>query len=223
MHPPRDEAALLDRARALADRTLGWIAARVGVTVPPDLRKDKGWVGTLLETALGATGGSAAQRDFPALGIELKSIPLNDAGQPRESTFVCTAPLGPELLVDWDQSWLRAKLTRVLWVPIHGTGPPGERQVGAAVLWSPSPAQEAVLQADWEELSDLLGLGHFDQLDARWGQALQVRPKAADSHARTWALDANAQWVQVNPRGFYLRKSFTHSVLTAARNAPPPR
>jgi len=192
---------------------MAWIAERVAVAVPPDLRREKGWVGTLLETALGATGGSAAQRDFPELGVELKTIPVAEDGRPRESTFVCTAPLGEELLVDWPRSWLRAKLARVLWVPIHGAGPPGERTVGTAVLWTPTAAQESVLQADWEELSDLLGLGHFDQLDARWGQALQVRPKAADSHARTWALDADAQWVQVNPRGFYLRTSFTRDIL----------
>jgi DNA mismatch repair protein MutH len=198
----------------LEGRTLGWIAERLNLTAPPDLRRDKGWVGTLLETALGATGGSTAQRDFPYLGVELKSIPISGAGRPRESTFVCTAPLGPELLTDWEQSWLRAKLARVLWVPIgEPHQPPSARVVGAAVLWSPTPTQEGVLRADWEELSDLLGLGHFDTLDARWGQALQIRPKAADSHARTWALDADAQWVQVNPRGFYLRKSFTQQIL----------
>jgi DNA mismatch repair protein MutH len=146
--------------------------------------------------------------------VELKTVPVDDAGRPRESTFVCTAPLGPELLVAWDASWLRAKLSRVLWLPVRGSGPPGTRVVGDGLLWSPTSEQEAVLRADWEELCDLLGLGHFDALDARWGQALQVRPKAADSHARTWALDADAQWVQVNPRGFYLRSSFTAGLLS---------
>jgi len=219
--PPGNIAELMDRVESLAGRQLGWIAERVNVTAPPDLRRDKGWMGSLLETALGATGGSAAQRDFPDLGVELKSIPVSDAGRPRESTFVCTAPLGPELLMDWDQSWLRAKLAHVLWVPILGGAhrPPGARVVGDALLWSPTPAQESVLRADWDELSDLLGLGHFETLDARWGQALQVRPKAADSHARTWALDADAQWVQVNPRGFYLRKSFTEEILAAGGRA----
>ncbi len=216
--PPSTTAELIERVRSLAGRPLGWIAERLNVTAPPDLRRDKGWMGTLLENALGATGGSAAQRDFPELGVELKSIPVTDAGRPRESTFVCTAPLGHELLVDWDQSWLRAKLARVLWVPILGDvhQSPSARVVGTAVLWSPTPTQEGVLRADWEELSDLLGLGHFETLNARWGQALQVRPKAADSHARTWALDADAQWVQVNPRGFYLRKSFTQEILKKA-------
>ncbi len=216
--PPGNTAELLERVKSLEGRPLGWIAARLNITAPPDLRRDKGWVGTLLEAALGATGGSLAQPDFPDLGVELKSIPMTDAGRPRESTFVCTAPLNQELLTDWEQSWLRAKLAQVLWVPIGGSGAPASRVVGTAVLWSPTAAQEAVLRADWEELSDLLGLGHFETLDGRWGQALQVRPKAADSRARTWALDADAQWVQVNPRGFYLRKSFTQELLKKVTN-----
>ncbi|MFH2009331.1 MAG: DNA mismatch repair endonuclease MutH [bacterium] len=216
MRAPRNEAELLERAHALQGRALAWIAERLDAAVPADLRRDKGWVGTLLESALGATGGAAARRDFPELGIELKTIPVDGGGRPRESTFVCVASLDSELLRPWRESWLCAKLARVLWIPVIGGGPPGERRVGTAVLWSPSPAQEAVLRADWEELTERLGLGHFDDLDARWGTALQVRPKAADSHARTWALDADAQWVQVNPRGFYLRAGFTRQLLEGA-------
>ena len=41
------------------------IAERLSVAVPPDLRRDKGWIGTLLETALGATGGSAGPTPTP--------------------------------------------------------------------------------------------------------------------------------------------------------------
>jgi DNA mismatch repair protein MutH len=222
MRPPRTEAELLARAEALEGRTLGWIAERLDIAVPRDLRRQKGWIGELMEAALGATGGATAQRDFPELGIELKTIPVGPDGHPRESTFVCTAPLDAELLADWEETWVRAKLARVLWVPVVDVGPPGQRPVGAAVLWSPSPEQEAMLQADWEELADLLGLGHYDMVDARWGEALQVRPKAANSSERCWALDADAQWVQVNPRGFYLRTSFTREILAAAQTRVTP-
>ncbi len=212
--PPRDMAELIDRARQLEDRSLAWIAARLDVAMPPDLRRHKGWVGTLMEAALGATGGSAAVRDFPELAVELKTIPVDGDGQPLESTYVCTAPLGQELLVPWEESWLWAKLSRVLWIPILGSGPLGQRTVGRALLWTPSPGQEATLRADWEELSDLLALGHFDQLDATWGEALQVRPKGRSSRDRTWALDADGQWVLASPRGFYLRRTFTRKIIS---------
>ena len=84
---------------------------------------------------------------------------------------------------------------------------------GAVAQEAAPPAEEAVLRTDYEELSDLLGLGHFDELDARLGEALQVRPKAADSRVASWAMNAEAEWVQVNPRGYYLRADFTWQVL----------
>ena len=61
--------------------------------MPPDLRRDKGWVGMLLEYWLGADAGSKAEQDFAHLGVELKTIPVDESGVPLETTFVCVAPL----------------------------------------------------------------------------------------------------------------------------------
>lgn len=47
----------------------------------------------LLELYLGAMAGSKPEQDFPELGIELKTIPVDAAGKPLETTFVCVAPL----------------------------------------------------------------------------------------------------------------------------------
>ncbi|MDY0004765.1 MAG: MutH/Sau3AI family endonuclease [Polyangia bacterium] len=213
-NPPRTEDELLGRALSLEGRRLGPIAEGLGLRAPADLRRNKGWVGELLELALGAAGGAAAACDFPDLGVELKTVPLDERGRPRESTCVCVASLGPESLASWEDCWLRAKLARVLWVPVLGRGAPGSRVVGRARLWSPSVREEALLRADWEELSGQLGLGRFDELDARWGEVLQLRPKAASSRERRWAMSAEAEWVQVNPRGFYLRARFVARVLS---------
>ena len=211
--PPRNRADLRRRAAALADRPLAHIAREVGAPVPVDLRRDKGWIGTLMEAALGASAGQAAEPDFPALGVELKTIPLRDDGRPRESTYVCTAPLDGSMERTWEACWVRRKLATVLWVPILGTGAPGARRVGTPVLWQPTAAQEALLQADWEGLAETIALGAFDQIDARRGRVLQLRPKAASAAERVWALDAEGEWVQVVPRGFYLRARFTRELL----------
>lgn len=88
--PPIDEAELLLRVRAIAGQTLGQLAAKLGITVPADLQRDKGWQGQLLEAALGATASTLPAPDFMELGIELKSIPINRQGHPTESTYVCT-------------------------------------------------------------------------------------------------------------------------------------
>ena len=91
--PPRDEAELLARAEQLAGRTLGQLAGDLGAEVPPDLRHAKGWVGQLIERALGATAGSRAEPDFQHLGVELKTLPVDRRGRPLETTFVCTIAL----------------------------------------------------------------------------------------------------------------------------------
>ena len=58
---PASEAELLARARALAGRTLGEIAATHAFCLPPDLRGHKGVIGELLEIALGAGKPGGAQ------------------------------------------------------------------------------------------------------------------------------------------------------------------
>ncbi len=69
---PQTEQALLERAKQIAGLTLGELAAELHISVPPNLKRDKGWVGTLIEIALGASAGSKAEQDFSHLGIELK-------------------------------------------------------------------------------------------------------------------------------------------------------
>ena len=68
---PATTEELLQRCHALAGLTLGQIATLSNVSVPPNLQRDKGWVGQLLEQVLGATAGSKAEPDFPHLGIEM--------------------------------------------------------------------------------------------------------------------------------------------------------
>lgn len=220
--PPASETELLTRARSLAGRTLAQIGAGAGVRVPNDLRRAKGWVGTLLERVLGATASSKAMPDFETLGVELKSIPVNRLGSPLETTFVCTIPLLDVGDVEWKDSWVRRKLSRVLWVPVLGerSVPVPERVVGSPVLWSPTAEQEADLRWDWEELAGVIGRGDVDDVSGHLGKCLQIRPKAANSAARRGASDAEGSYVSVLPRGFYLRPSFTGAILNEHLRLP---
>lgn len=84
---------LVHAANQLAGLTLAELAERCGIMIPSSLRREKGWIGQLLEFALGASAGSKPQQDFPELGVELKTLPIANNGIPLESTFVCTAPL----------------------------------------------------------------------------------------------------------------------------------
>ena len=213
--PPEDEASLLARAQDLAGLTLETLAARAGLPMPADLKRDKGWVGMLLEWHLGASAGSKAEQDFAHLGIELKTIPIDAQGKPLETPFVCVAPLTGNSGVTWLTSHVRHKLARVLWIPVEGGReiPLRERRVGAPLLWSPDAEEDEMLRQDWEELMDMIVLGRVEQITARHGAWLQIRPKAANSKALTEGIGDQGQPIMTLPRGFYLKKSFTGPLL----------
>jgi DNA mismatch repair protein MutH len=213
--PPRDEAELMGRAWALAGQRLGDVAAGRGEPVPSDLRRNKGWMGELLERVLGASAGSRSEPDFPTLDIELKTLPVTAAAVPLQTTYVCTAPLDGSLARRWPDAWACRKLSRVLWVPLVGAsgGPPGDRCIGAPMLWSPNAEEYAQLEQDYEEISDAIHGGQLDRLDARLGVYMHLRPKAASSRDTVPFLNAEGQWVETGPRGLYLRKTFTASLL----------
>lgn len=215
MRTPASEAELLERARSIAGCTLAELAGSLGLPLPGDPRRAKGWAGQLVETALGAPSAGEPGPDFPGLGIELKTIPVTPAGRPRESTWVCIAPMEDVTGLAWERSLVRAKLARVLWVPtVDGAeGDFRARRIGAPLVWSPSPEEESVLRADWEEFMEAIALGRIQAVTARQGTALQLRPKAANARERNWTTDEDGGRTLANPRGFYLRASFTARLI----------
>ncbi len=219
---PLSEQELLGRARELTGRRVVDLAAALGVSLAGDGVSTKGKMGALIERALGATGGSAAVPDFPHLGVELKTIPVDGEGRPRESTFVCTLALADADRAEWSTSWVRRKLGCVLWIPI--LIPPdralGERTIQAPVLWRPTPAEDAVLRDDFDEIMGLIGIGAVDRLTAHTGRVLQARPKAAHGRVRTAAFGPDDEPTTALPRGFYLRAGFTGAILRGAEAAP---
>ncbi|WP_312269112.1 DNA mismatch repair endonuclease MutH [Pseudescherichia sp.] len=213
--PPASESILLAQAQRLAGLTLDELGTLAGLPVPADFKRDKGWTGVLLERWLGASAGSKPEQDFAALGVELKTIPVDSLGRPLETTFVCVAPLTGNSGVTWESSHVRHKLKRVLWIPVEGSReiPVASRRVGSPLLWSPSEQEEQQLRMDWEELMDLIVLGQVESITARHGEVLQLRPKAANSKALTEAVGQHGQPILALPRGFYLKKNFTRALL----------
>jgi DNA mismatch repair protein MutH len=218
VQPPKTEEELLGRARQLAGRRLAEIAAEIGIPVPPDMRRHKGWIGQLMERVLGATAGNKDAPDFEQLGIELKTIPIDRTGKPLETTFVATVPLSEVGQTVWEDSRVRRKLARVLWVPVLAERAiaPADRVVASALLWSPSSEQESALRFDWEQLGGMIGSGDIERIDGTLGEVMQVRPKAAHGSVRRRMTDAEGDMNITLPRGFYLRTSFTRAILKKA-------
>jgi DNA mismatch repair protein MutH len=168
-----------------------------------------------LERVLGASAGSRPEPDFPHLGIELKSLPINEHGKPLETTFVSVAPLTGLVGSTWHNCYVRKKLAKVLWVPVISpkNSAISERIVGSPFLWTPSVEEEAMLAQDWQELTDMIVLGAVEKIHGKHGQVMQLRPKAANSQAKTQAYDKNGKPFRTMPRGFYLKINFTQSLL----------
>lgn len=182
--------------------------------MPVDTTRGKGFVGSMVERALGATAGSRSLPDFPSLGIELKTIPVDPSGAPKESTFVCSIPLPSIAEVDFEHSPVAKKLARVLFVLVEANGRElATRRIGASFLWTPDDEERRVLEDDYDALARLLAEGAFDRVTAHLGVALQVRPKAANASIRRRgvAWDGSLEWTL--PRGFYLRSRFTGRVI----------
>ncbi|TAL62494.1 MAG: DNA mismatch repair endonuclease MutH [Legionella sp.] len=220
---PQTEAELLHRCQQIEGLSFAQLSLGLGFAIPTNPNQRKGWVGQAIELALGADAGNNSEPDFKHLGIELKTLPLAASGKPTESTFITTIPL----LTIHEQQWLNsqcyAKLKRVLWLTIEGDTliPYAQRRIGQGFLWSPSTTQEAVLAADWHYLSSQISTGQLETLDARVGEYLQVRPKAANGKSLCFGFDAEGNKVKTLPRGFYLRSQFTAQIINCMLGHEP--
>ncbi|MDF1646252.1 MAG: DNA mismatch repair endonuclease MutH [Legionellaceae bacterium] len=214
--PPTSEAELLVRCRKIEGWSFSALADHLGVSIPMDAVKRKGWLGGMVERVLGTTAGTAAKPDFHHLGIELKTLPVGAEGKPLESTFVTSINLLTIHEEVWETSQCYSKLKRVLWLPIEADKniPFPHRRIGRAFLWSADAKDEIILSNDWHDLSFMLGRGKLAEVDARIGVYLQVRPKAANARSLCYGFDEDGHKILTLPRGFYLRPSFTEKMMT---------
>lgn len=217
VQPPVNKQELMERAERLAGITIQQLANEVEIKIPDSMTHAKGWIGSLLEQSLGASAASSPEPDFVNLGIELKSIPIDDNGKPKESTYICVVQLDPVALSSWETSLVKCKLTEVLWIPVEASKeiPVALRRIGSPVLWRANAEQERQLKEDWQELCDIIVLGDLDKISASIGKFLQVRPKAANASSLTRDKNQTGTNNLTLPRGFYLRPSFTRLIISS--------
>lgn len=215
INAPDNVEQLMHRVQTIAGMNLASLAQSVNIEVPENLRREKGWVGQLLEKVLGATAGNKPEPDFIGLGIELKTLPIDARGYPSESTYVCVVPLAHTDGLHWNNSLVKAKLSQVLWVPIEADKkiPLAKRRVGMGILWQPDTETESKLAVDYDEFIDRITLGKVESITAHQGEFLQIRPKAANSSVLTKGIGDEGQAIKTLPRGFYLRPSFTRNII----------
>ncbi|MCW8407530.1 DNA mismatch repair endonuclease MutH [Legionella sp. PATHC035] len=215
--PPTTEAELLERCATIAGLSFAQLGLSLGLSIPANPNHRKGWVGQAIELALGADAQNQSLPDFKLLGVELKTLPLNKSGKPTESTFITSIPLLTIHRQEWKTSQCYLKLKRILWVPVEGDTDISypERRIGQGFIWSPNRLQESILEADWNYLSLQIGTGHLESVDAKEGEYLQVRPKAANGKSLCYGYDIHGNKIKTLPRGFYLRSSFTATIVSS--------
>jgi DNA mismatch repair protein MutH len=195
---------------------LAEVADGLGKPVPVGAVRTKGWSGQVIERELGADDGSTHGPDFATLGIELKTVPVHGDLVPLESTAVCH--IDPIAIAgeSWSTSYVRRKLSQVLFVALEvpGTHSVGERQVVAVTLWTPSPMEESALRADFELFArDYFRCGRSAEITGHLGQVLQIRPKARNSDDLRAAFGPDGKPVRIGRSGFYLRPAFVQGIL----------
>lgn len=216
--PPLSESELVKRVNLISNCSIEQIAEQCQIAVPENLLHNKGWIGQLLEKVLVTSAKNLSEPDFLELGIELKSIPVKSNGFPAETTYICQVPLVNNLGLIWKNSCVAKKLNRVLWIPIQSERgiPLGKRIIGQGKIWSPNEQEQELIKQDWEELMEYVAFGNISEIDASYGEVMQIRPKAANSKARTQGINQQGQLNATLPRGFYLRTNFTSQIINSS-------
>lgn len=205
---------LVESINSLTGKTIAQLADEYNLTVPNEVSKRKGFLGLIIEKALGTTAGTRALPDFVELGIELKTLPISANQRVSESTFITTISLQTLNQETFETSTCYKKLNHILWIPVEGDKlihyP--DRRIGRGFFWKPSLDDLEILKRDWTELTDLIRMGQINAISSHLGEYLQVRPKGQDAKSLCNAYGEEGEVIKTLPRGFYLRAAFTNKI-----------
>lgn len=224
---------ILIKAKSLQGYNLEDLHNYLNISSPKSIIKSKGHTGQLIELLLGASATSKPIPDFPELGLEIKTLPIDNNHKVLETTYVCTAPVLSNLNNKnyknnfiFEESVVYKKLNLVLWVPIiynyknkiQNSNIYTNRIIGQSFIWHPSIKELNLIKTDWIELTEMLILGQADKVSSHYGEVLQIRPKAANSNSITTSTDMEGNKIKTLPRGYYLRTSFTQRIYDGYNN-----
>ena len=212
---PQSFAELKQRLEELNGKTLLELADKALVPLPKSTTQGKGFTGELIEILLGASGDNLPIPDFPNLKLELKTLPVDENFKPLESTFICHAPLMNTRRMRFEDSTLFCKLSSILFVFVLAPRDLSfaQRKIVGFHFFKPDEQELAIIKEDWEELMEMVSLGQAQQITARIGTIIQMRPKAADGKQLTECIGPDGSILKTRPRGFYMRRSFTTKLL----------
>lgn len=192
------------------------LAETLGYDISKDPKSMKSAAGDIAELVAGKKPDSLPQADLSEFDIEVKTVPLDLRGYPRENTKITALNYASLLTEEWATSHVYEKVRVVLFVPIvkEETNRPDSWYVRSPFIWMPSRDQLGVMREDWETIQEMVQSG--EQLAASVGQYLiaNTSGQGRGRDARTYQL-ADGRTIEVKTRAFFLRKSFVAEILKA--------
>lgn len=206
---PQNLLELKERLVKIKGAKISDLVELLEIEKPKNSVHAKGFVGQIIEYILGAHAKNQALPDFTNLDLELKTMPVDENLNPLESTFLCHANL-KNVETNFYKSTLYKKIRFILFVFIKTSKNTNvlDREIVGFYFYKASDEDLKIFKADFDELNDLIVQGFANNINARIGTYIQMRPKCATGNDLTEYYDENCEIKYTRPRGFYLRRSF---------------
>lgn len=192
------------------------LAETLGYDIAKDPKSMKSAAGDIAELVAGKKPDALPQADLSEFDLEVKTVPLDLRGYPRENTKITALNYTKLLKEKWEISHVYEKVRVVLFVPIvkEDTKRPEAWYVRSPFIWMPSRDQLAVIRKDWEKIKKMVRGG--EQLTATVGEYLiaNTSGQGKGKDDRTYELP-DGRTIAVKTRAFFLRKTFVAEILEA--------
>lgn len=194
---PRAEA--LRQLRLLSGKDLRPLAARYGVTVWKNGKKNKGWAGQVIEGYLGLAQNSLQAPDFGSW--ELKVVPLWRAGdygvKVKESMAITMIEQAEVVANRFADSHLYDKLRSMIVVARIFENVEDTISIfhSAAEFDLDNPAIRKQVEADYENIREIIRTKGVDALTGDTGEYVQARTKGRGHGSTSRAFYARARFV----------------------------
>ncbi len=214
------EAEIVELANELPGLSLGDIPGSAFESRAP--QRGRAEAGHAIEAYFGIPRNSRREADFPAAGVELKSVALVETSlglRADQRTVISQINYQKLAIESWSDASVRKKL-RLLLVFFERLrdAPKQSWLIRHFTLWAPDHVGLAAIESDWNRVRDkvLAGLAH--ELTEADGRVLGPCTKGAsgkDTRVQPFSE------VPAKPRAWALKQSFTLGIYEESRSSTP--
>ena len=201
------EAAVLSRYEDYKGKSVGELALRFGVSLKP-----KNSAATVVRRCLGVESNKTKIEEFEKAGVQIKTVRLNEKGNPREAMSFPAFNHMELIEQKWDESDLQNDTSRLFIVVLRGPERSDKSRdvLSEAFFWSPDEEQASIMRKEWEMFVSMIREGHADALPkASETKEVHVRPHALKGASKEPAPGGKTE----TKKGFWLNKGFVKRLI----------